>query len=58
VIFDPHMVRITGEEFVNDFRGESRRNVRRSVGYNAVLVNGEVADVDGAYTGSRSGLIV
>ncbi len=58
VVFDPAKVSVSAEEFVDDFPGEARRYVRRSKGYHAVYVNGEVAYREGEYTKARSGSIV
>ncbi|MDA1073766.1 MAG: amidohydrolase family protein [Proteobacteria bacterium] len=57
-IFDPATVSVGGEEFVNDFPGEARRYIRRSSGYDCVIVNGEVVYQNGAYTDARPGRIV
>ena len=58
VVFDPETVSVSGNQFVNDFPGEANRYVRRSEGYHAVVVNGEIAWQGGAYTGRRAGRIV
>ena len=58
VIFDPAAVSVSGEEFVDDFPGEARRYVRRSTGYDAVIVNGVEVYRDGQYTDARPGEIV
>ena len=58
VVFDPASVTVGGEEFVDDFPGEARRYVRRSGGYHTVLVNGQVAYQDGAYTEVLAGQVV
>ena len=58
VLFDPDAVSVGAEEFVNDFPGEANRYVRRSSGYEAVVVNGEIVWRDGEYTSARSGQIV
>ncbi len=57
-IFDPATVSVGAEEFVDDFPGEARRYVRRSTGYEAVIVNGEVTYQKGGYTGIKQGRIV
>ena len=57
-IFDADVVSVGGEEFVDDFPGEARRYVRRSTGYRAVMVNGEVTYEDGSYTAARAGRVV
>ncbi len=57
-IFDPAQVSVGGEEFVDDFPGEARRYVRRSSGYRAVMVNGELTYDDGNYTTARAGKVV
>ena len=58
VIFDPARVTVHAEEFVDDFPGEARRYIRRSDGYAAVIVNGEIVYRDGEYTGAKPGDIV
>jgi N-acyl-D-aspartate/D-glutamate deacylase len=58
VIFNPDTVTVGPEIFVDDFPGEARRYVRRSEGYSAVIVNGEVVYRDGEYTGAKPGDIV
>ena len=57
-IFDPDNVAAGKEEFVDDFPGEARRYIRKSKGYKAVVVNGEVAYQDGRYTNNLSGKVV
>lgn len=57
-LFDLDTVACLPEEFVNDFPGEANRYVRRSKGYHAVVVNGEVVYEHGAYTDARPGTIV
>ncbi len=58
VIFDAEKVKITKEEFVDDFPGEARRYVRRASGFEHVLVNGEVVYSAGGYSDARPGEIV
>ncbi len=58
VLFDMESLHCGAEEFVDDFPGEASRYVRRSKGYEAVIVNGDVVWRDGAYTEARSGQIV
>ena len=58
VMFDLDAIRCGEMEFVDDFPGEARRYVRRADGYSAVIVNGEFAWQDGAYTEARSGRVV
>ena len=58
VLFDMESLHCGAEEFVDDFPGEASRYVRRSTGYEAVIVNGDVVWRDGAYTEARSGQIV
>lgn len=58
VLFDPAEVAVETEEFVHDFPGEANRYVRRSRGYRAVAVNGEIVLRDGEYTSARAGKIV
>ena len=57
-IFDPDNVAAGKEEFVDDFPGEARRYIRKSKGYKAVVVNGQVAYQDGRYTNNLSGKVV
>ena len=58
VIFDAERVKITKEEFVDDFPGEARRYVRRASGFDHVLVNGEVVYSAEGYSDARPGEIV
>ena len=58
VIFDHEKVRISDDEFVDDFPGEARRYVRHAEGYDTVIVNGDVVLQNGQYTDARSGLFV
>ena len=58
VIFDPATVSVGDEEFVEDFPGEARRYVRRSTGYRAVFVNGELAYTPEGYTQAKAGRVV
>ena len=57
-LFELDALHCEDEEFLDDFPGEARRYVRRSKGYNAVIVNGEVVLSDGQYTQARPGQIV
>ena len=50
VIFNSDTVSVGKEEFVDDFPGEARRYVRKSEGYDVVIVNGAIAYQDGRYT--------
>ena len=58
VVFDPATVSVGAEEFVDDFPGEARRYVRRSTGYQSVVVNGEIVYDNGHYTEARPGRVV
>ena len=58
VIFNRDDVKLSGDEFVEDFPGEARRYVRHATGYSTVIVNGEITWEDGSYTASRPGKIV
>ncbi len=58
VVFDAATVSVGAEEFVEDFPGEARRYVRRSTGYQNVIVNGEVVYENGQYTDARPGKVV
>ena len=57
VVFDPATIGRGEERPVFDMPGEGMRYVRDASGVKAVLVNGEVAWEDGAYTSARSGAI-
>jgi len=58
VLFDLDALECGAEEFVDDFPGEASRYVRRSKGYRAVIVNGEIVLENGRYTEQRPGQIV
>lgn len=58
VVFDAGQVSVGAEEFVDDFPGEARRYVRRSSGYAAVFVNGEMTYEPTGYTGALAGKVV
>ncbi|MEM7365037.1 MAG: amidohydrolase family protein, partial [Pseudomonadota bacterium] len=58
VIFDRDDVRISGDEFVDDFPGEARRYVRHAEGYDTVIVNGEIVYQQGGYTQARAGRFI
>ena len=58
VIFNSETVSVGKEEFVDDFPGEARRYVRKSEGYNVVIVNGAIAYQDGRYTETLNGRVV
>jgi N-acyl-D-amino-acid deacylase len=58
VLFNLDEIECGSEEFVDDFPGEASRYVRRSKGYQAVIVNGEIVMQNGAYTDQRAGQIV
>ena len=58
VIFNSQTVSVGEEEFVDDFPGEARRYVRKSEGYNLVIVNGAIAYQDGRYTETLNGRVV
>ena len=58
VVFDPALVSVGQEEFVEDFPGEARRYIRRSSGYAAVFVNGEQVYSSAGYTQARPGRII
>ena len=57
VVFDPDTIDRLEERPVHDVPGDGMRYVRSSIGVQAVLVNGEVAWADGAYTDARAGAI-
>jgi len=57
VIFDPETIDRAEERPVFDMPGEGMRYVRDARGVQAVLVNGELAYADGAYTDARSGVV-
>jgi N-acyl-D-aspartate/D-glutamate deacylase len=58
VLFNLDQIECGSEEFVDDFPGEASRYVRRSKGYQAVIVNGEIVFQNGEYTDQRAGQIV
>ena len=58
VIFNAETVSVGKEEFVDDFPGEARRYVRKSEGYDVVIVNGAIAYQDGRYTETLNGRVV
>lgn len=57
VVFDPQTIDRAEERPVFDMPGEGMRYVRDARGIDAVLVNGEVAYLGGAYTEARSGVV-
>jgi len=57
VVFDPKTVARGEEHPVFDMPGEGMRYVREAKGIDTVLVNGEVAYADGAYTDAQAGVI-
>jgi N-acyl-D-amino-acid deacylase len=57
VIFDPQTIGRGEERPVFDMPGDGMRYVRSATGIDTVLVNGEVAYADGAYTDSHSGVV-
>jgi len=57
VVFDPQTIARDVERPVFDVPGDGMRYVRSAIGVQAVLVNGEVAYEDGAYTAARAGVI-
>ena len=58
VIFNSETVSVGKEEFVDDFPGEARRYVRKSEGYDVVIVNGAIAYQGGRYTETLNGRVV
>ena len=58
VIFNSDTVSVGKEEFVDDFPGEARRYVRKSEGYDVVIVNGAIAYQYGRYTETLNGRVV
>ena len=58
VLFDLDTLKCGAEEFVDDFPGEANRYVRRSEGYQAVIVNGQVVYDGQGYTEERPGRVV
>lgn len=58
VLFDLAELKCGAEEFVDDFPGEANRYVRRSEGYKAVIVNGEIVFDGLGYTEQRPGQVV
>ena len=57
VIFDPDSIGRGEERPVFDMPGEGMRYVRGATGISAVLVNGQIAWRDGAYTDARAGMV-
>jgi N-acyl-D-aspartate/D-glutamate deacylase len=57
VIFDPDRIDRGEERAVFDMPGDGMRYVRGAAGVDAVLVNGQVAWRDGAYTDARAGVV-
>jgi N-acyl-D-aspartate/D-glutamate deacylase len=57
VIFDPDGIDRGEERPVFDMPGDGMRYVRGATGIDAVLVNGQVAWRDGAYTDARAGVV-
>src|SRR5690606_38000434 len=57
VVCDPQTVARDVERPVHDMPGGGLRYVRSAIGVDTVLVNGEVAFADGAYTDARAGRI-
>lgn len=58
VVFDPQTIARGEERPVFDMPGDGMRYVRDSIGVDTVLVNGEVAWADGAYTDAKSGVVL
>lgn len=58
VLFDLDAIKCGAEEFVDDFPGEANRYVRRSEGYEAVIVNGQIVYDGLGYTEQRPGQVV
>ncbi|MFN3521972.1 MAG: N-acyl-D-amino-acid deacylase family protein [Phenylobacterium sp.] len=57
VVFDPATIARGEERPIFDMPGEGMRYVRDAAGVHVVLVNGQVAYADGAYTDARAGVI-
>ena len=57
VVFDPQTIARDVERPVHDMPGGGLRYIRSAIGVDTVLVNGEVAFADGAYTDARAGRI-
>jgi N-acyl-D-aspartate/D-glutamate deacylase len=57
VIFDPSTIARDVERPVFDVPGQGMRYTRSAIGVQTVLVNGEVAYEDGAYTAAKAGVI-
>ena len=57
VVFDAARIDRGDEHAVFDMPGHGMRYVRNSIGIDTVVVNGEIAYRDAAYTGSRSGSV-
>jgi len=57
VVFDPDTIDREAELPTFDMPGDGMRYVRAARGIDTVLVNGEVAYANGAYTGAKSGVV-
>jgi N-acyl-D-aspartate/D-glutamate deacylase len=57
VIFDPQTIARDVERPARDVPGGGLRYVRDAIGVDTVLVNGQVAYAEGAYTAARAGAI-
>lgn len=57
VVFDPDTIDRDEERPIFDMPGDGMRYVRAARGIDTVLVNGQVAYADGAYTDARSGVV-
>ena len=58
VLFDLSSIRCGAEEFVDDFPGEASRYIRKSEGYDTVIVNGQIVFDGRGYTEQRPGQVV
>ena len=57
-IFDADTIDRGEEYYTNDVPGDGHRYVRDAVGVDTVIINGEIAYRDGAYTDATTGEII
>lgn len=57
VVFDPETIARDAEIPAFDMPGEGLRYIRKAIGVDTVVVNGQVAYADGAYTDAKAGVV-
>lgn len=57
-LFDPDTVQAKEKEFVSDLPGGASRLVARADGYRYTIVNGQIVQRDGAFTGAYPGRVL